>query len=152
MSNEAAIIQSVVAVVSLIGFIVVLGIWLTEDVPMPPEPWDSETAAATNDPAASPVCHRCFTAQTPDAWFCPRCGSATGPYNNWLPWVSEFSKGEMLRAGTTDHLRPGFLTLTGYLLVSLFLYHVFAPVFWFFLFRNLFRRRAEPVPKFEPPS
>lgn len=116
-------------------------IWLNR-ASLSPDPWDSETDNAVRQPDAVPVCHRCFTPQSPCGWFCQTCGSAVGPYNNYMPYVWIFSEGEVARNGATDHLRLGPLTEIGYFLFSLN-YLVFAPVYWFFLVRNF--RQARKV-------
>jgi hypothetical protein len=118
-------------------------IWLNEP-PSSPDPWDTETDKAVRQPDAVPVCHRCLTPQSPCGWFCPTCGSAVGPYNNYMPYVYIFSEGEVLRNGVTDRMRIGLLTGVGYFLVSLD-YLFFAPIYWFFLVRN-FRRARQPEP------
>ena len=48
----------------------------------------------------------------------------------------------MLRAGVIDDIRPSFLTIAGYLLVSLGLYFIFAPVYWYFFLSNI-KRHSE---------
>jgi hypothetical protein len=118
-------------------------LWL-ENAPKSPDPWDAETDKAVHQPDAVPVCHRCFTPQSPCGWFCRNCGSAVGPYNNYMPYVYVFSEGEVLRNGVTDRMRLGLLIVVGYFLVSLD-YFVFAPVYWFFLLRN-FKRSRDTVP------
>ena len=59
-----------------------------------------------------------------------------------MPYLNAFSQGEVLRNGVFDRMRASPLILVGYLLVSLKGYLVFAPVYWFFLARNLFRIRS----------
>ena len=106
-----------------------------------PDPWDQTVELGIHQPEALPVCHHCFSPHEHDKWFCSECGAAVGPYNNYLPYVDIFSQGEMLRAGTNGHVRQNFLTVAGYFLISLNLYFVFAPVYWYFLFRN-FRKQS----------
>jgi hypothetical protein len=55
-----------------------------------------------------------------------------------------FSQGEVLRAGVTERFRPRPLIVIGYLLFSLGMFAVAAPIYWVFLFKNL-RRDNGPV-------
>jgi|SRR4051812_41098202 hypothetical protein len=124
---------------ALYGF----GRWVMIGKPSP-EPWGPEVDAAVHQPEAVPICHRCFAPQDPESWFCPECGAAEGRYNNYLPFINIFSEGEVFRAGVSDNIRPSFLTIGGYLLLSASAYFVFAPVYWYFLFKNL-NRHAGPL-------
>jgi len=110
--------------------------------PMKPDPWDETISAQMESIGAAPLCHRCLTPHLHHEHFCPTCGSAVGDYNNMLPFEQLFSEGEVFRNGTTRPVRPTFLVVTGYLLVSAAAYMAFAPVYWFFLLRNLIRQPA----------
>ena len=109
-----------------------------------PDPWGPEVEQIIQDPDLEPLCHRCFTPHPHQAWFCPVCGASIGDYNNYMPYLDVFPQGEVLRSGVCDNVRRSFLTVAGYLLLSLVCYLIFAPIYWFFLFRN-FRRHA-PAP------
>ena len=130
-----------------LGGLVLAGLWRfviwVREAPTTPDPWDAETKQKLSEPEAQEVCHHCLAPQPPTAWFCARCGSAVGTYNNWMPYVYIFSQGEVLRNGVTDKLRAGPLTIVGYLLYSLSNYFIFAPIYWFFLFKNLRRLKRE---------
>lgn len=117
--------------------------WIA-DSPITSNPWGDEIEREINQPNAMEACHRCSTPQSPTAWFCPHCGSAVGPYNNLMPYVCVFSEGEVLRNGVMDKMRVNTLTIAGYILYSLGSYWIFAPVFWFFLFRHLRAKAQEP--------
>jgi hypothetical protein len=121
--------------------------WLTSVTNLSPDPWGAEVEQIIQNPQASPLCHRCLTPQDCDGWFCPVCGTAVGQYNNYMPFVYVFSLGEVLRAGVTDHIKPSFLTICGYLLYSFIIYFIFAPIYWYFLFRNLKRHGPEVDPE-----
>ena len=108
---------------------------------MTSDPWDEETERAVQEDNAVQVCHRCLAPALPGQWFCEHCGCAVGPYNNWMPYVYLFSQGEILRNGVWDRLKPNFLTVMGYLLISLCSFAFAAPAYWFFLFRNFGRQR-----------
>lgn len=111
-------------------------VWI-RNAPLHPDPWDAAIEQDMQDPGAVHVCHRCFSPVSAAGWFCERCGSAVGPYNNLMPYVRIFSEGEVFRNGVTDRLRASPLIVAGYFLYSLTSYVVFAPVYWFFLFKKL---------------
>jgi hypothetical protein len=111
--------------------------------PRKPDPLDAEVERRLEGPEAVEICHRCSTPQPSDAWFCKHCGCAVGPYNNMMPYLNVFSEGEVLRNGTADRMRTSPLIIAGYLLFSLSTYALLAPVFWFFLFKNLRRPKEE---------
>jgi hypothetical protein len=113
------------------------------DAPVKPDPWDDEVEQQLLE--AAEACPRCSTPQPPNAWFCAHCGKAVGTYNNWMPYVDIFSQGEVLRNGVTDKLHTGPLTIIGYLIYSLGNYFIFAPIYWFFFFKNLKRLNELPA-------
>src|SRR6185369_6005425 len=119
-------------------------VWLRES-PRTPDPWDDVTEKRLNEPEAVEVCSRCFKPLTSDRWFCEHCGHAVGPYNNLMPFIYVFSEGEVLRAGVSDKLRPRPLIVVGYVLLSVSVYLFFAPIYWFFLFKNLTRRKDDSL-------
>jgi hypothetical protein len=57
-----------------------------------------------------------------------------------LPYVYLFSEGEVLRAGVTERIRRTPLIVIGYVLLPLSIFVIAAPVYWYFLFKNLQRR------------
>jgi hypothetical protein len=120
-------------------------VWVRES-PVSPDPWDAETEQKLSEPDAVQVCHHCFTEQRDNGWFCPCCGSAVGQCNNVMPYLNLFSQGEVLRNGVTDRIRLSPFIIFGYLLFSLTAYAVFAPVYWFHLFKNIQRlEKAGPL-------
>jgi hypothetical protein len=60
-----------------------------------------------------------------------------GPYCNYLPFVYVFSQGEVVRAGVTEHIRRSPLIVIGLVLLSLTMFALAAPFYWFFLFKHL---------------
>jgi hypothetical protein len=131
----------------LIGLIMVglalgrLIVWI-KGAPTAANPWDAEIEHDLQQTDAVPVCHHCLTQVTPGQWFCESCGCAVGPYNNYMPYVDCFSEGEVFRNGVTDRLPRNALVVCGYMLLS-FTYLIFAPVYWFFFFKNLKHVRSE---------
>ncbi len=116
-----------------------------------PRPWDEKIDEMVNTEDALPLCHHCLTPQEHEGWFCPVCGATFGPYVNYMPYVYIFSQGEMLRAGVTERFRHTRLIRWGFVLYSVFMYALFAPIYLYFLFRNLAREEAPP-PQTETPS
>jgi hypothetical protein len=130
-----------------VGFLLLAGLWRliawVREAPAKPNPWNAEVEHQLEEPEAVEVCHHCLTPQPANAWFCEHCGSAVGPYNNMMPYLNVFSQGEVLRNGAVDRLHSKPLIIAGYLFFSLSAYVFFAPIFWFFLFKNLKRSREE---------
>ncbi|MCX6895436.1 MAG: zinc ribbon domain-containing protein [Verrucomicrobia bacterium] len=136
------------ALVALWRFIV----WI-RDAPRTPDPWDAEFEQKIQDPALPETCHHCSTPQPPGAWFCSHCGNAVGPYNNLMPYLHVFSEGEVLRNGVTGRFQNRWLIATGFFLMTLGVYPLFAPVYLLLLLSHLKRshRNAaasgdEPLP------
>jgi hypothetical protein len=119
-----------------------IGLWLLDwygQPPTTPDPWEPSVAKELEDPDCMPVCHRCLAPQEHLDWFCPNCGASVGTYSNFLPFVYIFSEGEVFRNGVNQHIRWSALTIAGYFLISLSSYLVFAPLYWYFLFKNIHR-------------
>ncbi len=137
--------EAVLGVLAITGLAIVafwrITLWI-KAAPLSPDPWEADIEQALQRPDAAPVCHHCLTPVPPAQWFCETCGFAVGPYNNWMPYLRVFSEGEVLRNGVTSHVRINANTIVGYLLLSLVNYLIFAPLYWYFLLRNL--RRARP--------
>jgi hypothetical protein len=109
-------------------------VWVRE-APVKPDPWDAQVERELSE--APEACPNCSTPQSPNAWFCPHCGRAVGPYNNLMPFVQIFSEGEVLRNATNRHLRNRPVIIIGYVLLGLtFLPLFFLPIYWYSLFRN----------------
>ena len=138
----------IVAELALAG-LVLAGLWRFAAwvcaTPITPDPWGAEITASLEQPDATPICHRCLTPYSNDAWFCEHCGSAVGPYNNLMPYVHVFSEGEVFRNGVNDRMNASPLIIGGYLLFSLGSYSIFAPIYWFFFFKNLARLKEEKL-------
>ncbi len=115
------------------------------EAPRTVDPWGKETEEAIGREDAVPLCHHCLTPQVHSGWFCPECGATVGPYCNYMPYIYVFSQGEVLRAGTTERIRRSKLITIGFVLFSLDMFIIAAPIYWFFLFRNLRRSDAEPL-------
>jgi len=116
-----------------------------------PDPWGAEIARALDGPDATPVCPHCQCPQEPTRWFCAECGRSVGDYNNINPYLYIFSLGEVLREGTSGHIRKSWLTVSGFVVLSLIEYTVLAPIYWFQLIRNLSRHSRPQSLNDDPP-
>lgn len=130
------------ALIVMGGFALWRALLWVRSSPVHPDPWDAVTQQAVEQPEAPEVCYHCATPLPPGSWFCEHCGRAVGPYNNLMPYVNAFSEGEVYRSGVLEHVRRSPLLIAGYLLIS-FSYLVFAPIYWFLLFRNIFHHLPE---------
>jgi hypothetical protein len=106
-----------------------------------PTPWSDEIQEGVQRPDAVQICHHCLTPQEHPGWFCQKCGAATGPYNNCMPFINVFSTGEVLRAGVDPKINLPRWVRPTYWLVGLFEFGIFTPFYWFRLFRAQKRRR-----------
>jgi hypothetical protein len=127
-----------------------LVLWLTE-AKRTADPWGDEIDKALDQDDAVPLCHHCLTPQQHNGWFCPECGATVGPYCNYLPFVYIFSQGEVLRAGVTERIRRSPLIVIGLVLLSLTMFAIAAPFYWFFLFKHL-RQEDSAAAETAPPG
>jgi len=119
-------------------------LWVME-APRTVNPWGKDIDEVVNRDDAIPVCHHCFTPQPHNGWFCPECGAIVGAYCNYMPYLYIFSEGEVLRAGVTERMRRVPLIVIGYIAVSIGMFAAAAPIYWFFLFKNLTRSPYAPA-------
>jgi hypothetical protein len=140
-SKEQALVALVI--LGMLGVAIYrLVLWLT-GAKRTADPWGDEIDKALDQDDAVPLCHHCFTPQQHNGWFCPECGATVGPYSNYLPFVYIFSQGEVLRAGVTERIRRSPLIVVGLMLLSVSMFALAAPFYWFFLFKHL--READPA-------
>jgi hypothetical protein len=137
--------EQTIAELVLVGFGAVAAFrlirWVAE-APITPDPWDGEIDEATNREDAIPLCHHCLTPQEHNGWFCPECGATVGPYVNYLPYVYIFSEGELLRAGVNEPFRRSPILLPGFILFSVFMHSFFAPIYLYFMLKNMQRTES----------
>jgi hypothetical protein len=127
--------------------------------PAKPDPWEgvpSEVPAGDATAEESLVCLHCLTPHSPDAYFCPHCNAAVGQYNNWMPYLTAFSEGQVWRAGVLPGTRRSRIVLIGFVLLSLPLLATaatawLAPAYWILVWRN-FNRSSPPAPTQRPPD
>lgn len=113
--------------------------------PQPVYPWPDEIQQAVHDRGAIRVCHRCLTPQEHLGWFCQKCGAATGPYNNVMPFVYIFSTGEVFRTGVDERVRFPKWVQISYFPIGAFEYLIFFPFYLFRLVRAKKRRMKASV-------
>jgi hypothetical protein len=136
----------------IIGIVVVgCGVFLLiewiRQTAIQPEPWGLDVDEAIHREDAVPVCHHCFAPQPAGTHFCPECGKASDPCTNLLPFDYLFSVGELVRTGATGNFRVTPFSVIGYVLLSMVEYAIFAPIYWFFLLRNVSRiQHLGPAP------
>lgn len=112
--------------------------------PRTANPWGEDIEEALHREDAVPLCCRCLAPQQHTGWFCAECGATVGPYANWMPYIYVFAQGELLRTGTTERIRRRPLVIFGFILFSMYMFSVFAPVYWYCLVRNLERQNRSP--------
>ena len=151
MMNSRESLVGVLAVIGIGGVLVVRAFksWFAR--PATPDPWGPEVTEAMEQPDATAVCPHCQCPHEATRWFCSECGRSVGDYNNLNPYLYLFSLGEVLREGTSGRVRKSWLTVAGYVVLSLIEYAVFAPIYWFFLFRNLSGKTPPDQAAAEPP-
>jgi len=140
MSAVDLILVLLVAVTAVV--LVRLFLWLRAQPPKA-NPWDEDTEARLQEPDAVLLCPRCLEPETEGVQFCRDCGFPVGPYVPWSPYLYIFALGDLLRTGVDRPFRVKGTTVCFLVLFSLLEYLVFAPLYWFFLFRNIRRQTRE---------
>lgn len=106
--------------------------WLTP----PPDPWPAEVASAVNSNAAAPLCTNCLAEQPPHRWFCAHCGFPNGDQIAVMPYLHVFVIGEALRKGVMGPPEKRRGVQLFLVLMSLAEYSLFAPVYWYWMYRR----------------
>ena len=136
------------AILGLIGAVIYLFCqWLLAR-PRNPDPWGSDVEQAVQGAEAAPLCPHCLTPQEHDGWFCPECGSTTGQYSNYLPYVYIFSLGDALRSGVQRREPWTPWLVAAYVLVAFAWFSILAPIYCLLLFMNR-ARFSHPEPQSE---
>jgi hypothetical protein len=145
-ASDSEMLVGLIAVIvfALYGFVLLLKRLTTG--PVSPDPWDAETAAKLEEANTPVLCHRCLVPNEPLADFCENCGAPVGKYTNYLPFPQVFSIGHTLRVGTDGEYKRSPMTVLGYFLLALGEYTIFAPVYWYWLFRRMPRKAPSARP------
>jgi hypothetical protein len=116
------------------------------------DPWAEAFSAAADEPGATPLCTRCLAAHEETDWFCPHCGHVVGPWMTWMPYLQNYALGELLRDGTRGRFIVRPLVVWGYIVLGAAQYLLLAPVYWWQLWQNVRRLRAEAAAPPAPES
>lgn len=108
-----------------------------------PNPWDDQVEQSIQEPDATPICRRCLEPYEESARYCSHCGLPVDSLVPLSPFHQVFAIGDVLLTGTQRKFPVNYVTVTGYVLFSTVQYLVFAPLYWFWLLRNVRRIRAE---------
>ncbi len=114
-----------------------------------PDPWDESVSAGMEQADAGALCCRCLELVPEGRHFCDHCGLTSDPCTNYSPYLQLFSLGDALRTGSFGSFSTRPLVIAGFLFLGLCEYAVFAPIYWFFVLRNV--RRLGTEKSAEPP-
>jgi hypothetical protein len=101
-----------------------------------PDPWPAEVEAEVRSREARPLCLNCLFPQERQRSFCPHCGVTTHEFAVVMPYMQIFPVGDMLRSGVSGPPEPRWGVQVFLVLVSLTQYSIFAPVYWYWMFRR----------------
>lgn len=110
----------------------------------PPDPWPEEVDAEVRGREAVPLCTSCLCPQNAAHWFCPHCGFPSGSYTVTMPYMNALIDGEFFRRGVSGPPEPGAGRQLFLALYSAAAYNIFAPVYWFWLYRKAQGRPLMP--------
>ena len=145
-ASDREILVGIIAIIVFALYALVQLLKRLTSGPIAPDPWDAETTAKLEDANTRVLCHRCLVPNEPLADFCENCGAPVGKYTNYLPFPQVFSIGHALRVGTEGEYKRSPMAVLGYLLLALAEYTVFAPVYWYWLFRRMPRKEPSSPP------
>ncbi len=108
----------------------------------PPDPWSREEDAAVRAREAVALCVNCLAPQPPHRRFCPECAYPTGEFVATMPYLTNYVVGEALRQGVIGPPERRVGVLAFLVLYSTTQYSIFAPLYWYWLYR---RARGRPI-------
>jgi hypothetical protein len=116
-----------------------------------PDPWSKDIDDRVRNKDANPVCLNCLMPQERHYWICDDCGFPGGEYVNTMPFLHIFSLGELLRRGVLGKPEKKNLAILGFLIVSSLEYLIFAPIYWYWMYRKAIGRPIceEKRPEFD---
>lgn len=97
-------------------------------------PWEAVLSAEEIEDACSdpyPLCINCLHPESAPIWFCHKCGSPTGPYSAYMPYLKIFWSGWLFRSGVDGSVKLNAFRTTGFILSSLITFGIFAPAYLF---------------------
>ena len=114
--------------------------WVSLDYP---DPWPAELHEQIHAIDALPVCHRCFLPfeHHSGQLFCADCGAAVGPYNNLIPFIRNYSAGEVMRGGVGPEAHFSPFTVIGYLWWSSSQFMFLSVIYHIRFLRNILRKK-----------
>ncbi len=101
-----------------------------------PDPWPAEIDAAAKQRDAIPLCLACLCPQETPRWLCPHCAFPAGNYSATMPFITVFVEGELFRRGVSGPPERNIGQTLFLILYSIASYNLFAPIYWFWLFRK----------------
>lgn len=137
---EETVLTTVIVLVG-ISSLLALGRWIM-GAAVRPDPWHGDPDVNPDSQEAHPLCTRCLSQLEETDWFCAACGKAAAPTTNMMPFLESLSLGDVLRQGTDGRFRKNPLSVAGYIVLSVTQYWIFAPVYWWRLYRNIRRQNA----------
>jgi hypothetical protein len=93
-------------------------LWIRDAQPRP-DPWGAELETALQNEDIPLTCPHCSATHTEADYFCPGCGKSVGVYSNYSPYLYIFTLGDIMRRGTGEPFRVNWLTIGGYIFMSL---------------------------------
>lgn len=141
LASAAAVLLGLA--VLLVGGLWRLAVWIRQP-PDEPDPWTGHAEADLSEDSR-PLCTRCLAPHTEADHFCANCGRAVQPVTNLMPYLDSLSLGDVLRHGTAGQIPLRPVAIVGYVLMGLCQYMIFAPVYWWQLWRNVQRLRHPPA-------
>jgi hypothetical protein len=106
------------------------------------DPWPREVDVEVRDPSAIPLCVNCTFPQEGHYWFCPYCGFPAGDFVTSMPYLYIFALGESMRRGVTGPPEKDAALSTFLTIIAACQYSVFAPLYWYWMFR---KSRGKPI-------
>ena len=84
---------------------------------------------------AQPLCLNCLEAEEGHQWICKECGWPTSFNGTQMPYIKIFCLGAFFRSGVDGSVPLTWPRITGYVFLAIMHYHIFAPLYWYRLYR-----------------
>jgi|TARA_B110000208_G_C11597093_1_gene368559 hypothetical protein len=106
-------------------------LWDFEDV----SPYTLIEPEKKEDEIEVPLCLNCLEPLRDHGWFCSKCGWPSSFYASQMPYIKIFCLGAFFRSGVDGSVNLTKFRITGLLIAALFQYHIFAPFYFYRLYR-----------------